>query len=133
MTTANKRHRHSRSAEALEYRGWYALAIWRGKDGLRQQQLARQPLCERCKKAGKITVATVVNHKRPHKGNWQLFADPKNHESACKDHHDGLIQREEARGHEIGADINGRPVDPQHPWNAAPPEPPPPVAYYDGI
>ena len=68
---------------------------------------------------GKITVATVVNHCTPHKGDWHLFVAPDNHESVCKDHHDTLIQREEARGHVIGNAIDGRPVDKNHPWNAA--------------
>ena len=31
--------------------------------------------------------------------------------------HDALIQREEARGYKVGSDIDGRPVDPKHPWN----------------
>ena len=35
----------------------------------------------------------------------------------CKACHDTLVQREEARGYTIGADIDGRPVDPNHPWN----------------
>lgn len=111
------RNVHSRSHQAQAYRGWYNLSIWRGKGGLRQQQLSRQPLCERCKKAGRITPATVVNHRQPHKGDWQLFIDPDNHESACAEHHDTLIQREEARGYQIGCDEAGRPVDPIHPWN----------------
>lgn len=59
----------------------------------------------------------MVNHRKPHKGDWSLFIDPDNHESVCKDHHDTLIQREEARGHVIGCDADGRPVDPSHPWN----------------
>jgi len=106
-----------RSLEAQAYRRWYGLAIWCGDNGLRARQLARQPLCERCRASGRITAATVVNHRIPHKGDWSLFTDPNNHESVCKDHHDGLIQREEARGHVIGSDINGRPMAPDHPWN----------------
>lgn len=109
--------RHHRSPEAEAYRRWYRLAIWRGRNGLRARQLARQPLCERCRKAGRITAATVVNHRKPHKGDWSLFIDPQNHESLCAPHHDGLIQREEASGHAIGCDVDGRPMDPGHPWN----------------
>lgn len=107
---------HHRSDAAQAYRRWYNLKAWRVA---RQSQLARQPLCERCRKAGRITAATVVNHRKAHKGDWSLFIDPGNHESVCVDHHDGLIQREEARGHVIGCDVNGRPVDPEHPWNRA--------------
>jgi hypothetical protein len=106
-----------RSSEAEAYRRWYSLALWRGDRGLRDQQLNREPLCERCKAQGIITAATVVNHRRPHRGDWALFVDPANHESVCKDHHDTLVQREEARGHAIGTGLDGRPVDPEHPWN----------------
>jgi hypothetical protein len=107
---------HSRSAEAQAYRRWYNLKAWRIA---RLAQLARQPLCERCEKAGRITAATVVNHRQPHKGDWALFIDPDNHESLCAAHHDALVQREEARGFIIGSGVDGRPVDPEHPWNAS--------------
>jgi 5-methylcytosine-specific restriction protein A len=104
----------SRSTKAQAYRKWYGLKAW---IYAREIQLAKQPLCERCKATGRITPATVVNHRQPHKGNWKLFIDPTNHESVCAPHHDGLIQKEEARGHRIGSTADGRPVDPMHPWN----------------
>lgn len=105
---------HPRSPEAKAYRRWYNLKAWKVA---RRTHLARQPLCERCEKAGRITAATVVNHRTPHKGDWSLFIDPDNHESLCSPHHDALVQREEARGHVIGCDADGRPTDPAHPWN----------------
>lgn len=89
--------RHLRSAQAQACRGWYNLSIWRGKGGLRQQ-LSRQPLCERCKKAGRITAATIVNYRQPHKGGWSLFVDPDNQESLSALHHDTVAQKDEARG-----------------------------------
>lgn len=106
-----------RSEAARLYRKLYNLPIWRGKHGLRQQQLTKQPLCERCLKAGRITPATVVNHRTPHKGNWSLFIDPNNHESACKPHHDGDIQSEEIHGYSKAIDASGWPVDERHPAN----------------
>ena len=105
---------HHRSPAANKYRGWYALKEWLSA---RRVQLAKQPLCERCLASGHVTRATVVNHRVPHKGNWSRFIDPNNHESTCAPHHDALIQREEARGYKVGSDIDGRPVDPKHPWN----------------
>ncbi|MNR64413.1 hypothetical protein D3C85_1870530 [compost metagenome] len=64
-----------------------------------------------------VTEANVVNHRVKHLGDWVLFIDPENHESVCQQHHDGLIRREEARGYEIGSDIDGRPLASDHPWN----------------
>lgn len=100
-------------------RKFYDLAIWRGPDGLRAQQLRRQPLCERHLAKGQVVAADTVNHRIAHKGDWALFCDPGNHESACKDCHDIVIQAEEARGYAVGCDDQGRPIATDHPWNRA--------------
>jgi 5-methylcytosine-specific restriction protein A len=97
-------------------RRFYDLAIWRGSGGLREQQLQRQPLCERHLARGEVVAANTVNHRKAHKGNWDLFCDPANHESTCKDCHDVIIQGIEARGFEVGCDASGRPIDAAHPW-----------------
>lgn len=104
----------TRSTEAQAYRRWYGLKAWQQA---RAAQLAKQPLCERCKATDRITPATVVNHRQPHKGNWALFISPANHESTCAPHHDRLIQKEEARGYQIGSSVDGRPLATNHPWN----------------
>ena len=44
-----------------------------------------------------------------HKGDPALFFDLGTTETVCKQDHDTLIQREEARGYTIGADADGRP------------------------
>ncbi|MEO4000324.1 HNH endonuclease [Mesorhizobium sp. CAU 1732] len=103
-----------RSPEAAAYHRWYGLKAWKVA---REAQLSGQPLCERCLQSEDVTAAAVVNHRIPHKGDWGLFIDPGNHESICAPHHDSLVRREEKRGYVVGSDINGRPVDPLHPWN----------------
>lgn len=54
-------------------------------------RLRRHPLCE-CPdcQAGKVRVriATVTDHKVPHKGDKALFWDRSNHQSMAKDCHD---------------------------------------------
>lgn len=114
---------HPRSPEAEAYRKLYKDARWCGPRGIRRQALLRDLYtCQRC---GCIVIegnrhdprAAVVNHKRAHKGDPALFFDLANTETVCKADHDTAIQREEARGYRIGSDINGRPLDPQHPWN----------------
>lgn len=95
-----ERQYDQRRNEAQPYRDWYAQAIWRHPlRGLRAQQLARQPLCETClaAKPSRLTVATVVHHKRPHQGDWSLFVDPNNHASVCKLCHDRDLQIAEAK------------------------------------
>ena len=114
---------HHRSAEAHQYRKLYADPRWCGLYGIRSQALKRDLYtCQRCK-CLLVTGnrhhprAAVVNHKKPHKGDENLFFCLENTESVCKTDHDALIQKEEARGYAIGSDLKGRPVDPKHPWN----------------
>ena len=69
-----------------------------------------------CGEAGKVTAATVCDHIEPHKGDpVKFWSGP--FQSLCKAHHDGRKQREEVRGYEVGSGVDGRPVDPGHPWN----------------
>jgi len=48
------------------------------------------PICEckDCKKSGRIIAAEVVDHVIPHKGSYELFWDPNNHQAMSKRHHD---------------------------------------------
>jgi 5-methylcytosine-specific restriction endonuclease McrA len=103
-------------SEHEAYAKLYNTKVWKAN---RRQQLEREPLCYLCLMLGKTVAATVANHKVPHKGDWELFADPDNLESVCKLHHDALIQKQERRGYVVGSDCDGRPRDPDHPWNVA--------------
>lgn len=75
-----------RSPEAQAYRALYRDKRWRGPQGARAQQLAKQPLCEMCLKQGRITAATVCDHIDPRskdseatffKGPFQSLCDAK--------------------------------------------------------
>ena len=50
--------------------------------------LRQHPLCVECRKEGKLTPATVVDHIIPHRGDQRLFWDQSNWQSLCKRHHD---------------------------------------------
>ena len=102
-----------RSPEAQAYRHLYKSTAW--KKG-RIAFLARNPLCKRCLDAKRLTQATVVHHIKPHKGDAALFFSWSNWMALCKPHHDGIVQSEEANGYLKGS-IDGRPRDPNHPWN----------------
>ncbi len=59
----------------------------------------------------RVVLATVVDHKIPHKGDETLFWDRKNWQSLCKPHHDGTKQAMERSGKprlEFGPD--GEPI-----------------------
>lgn len=99
----------------------YKTARWQR---LRRDQLRRHPLCQ-CPICGegkhKITPATVVDHKTPHRGDKRLFFDPANLQSMSKEHHDRFKQSQErgGQGFNRGCDANGWPNDPDHGWNGA--------------
>lgn len=73
------------------YDRWRGNANKRGYDSkwrrYRISFLSSHPFCEECKKKGMITVATVVDHIIPHKGDKKLFWDTKNHQALCESCH----------------------------------------------
>lgn len=62
----------------------------------RAGHLRSHPLCVYCERDGRVTEATVVDHRIPHQGDQTLFWDKTNWQSLCKPHHDGEKQRQEA-------------------------------------
>ena len=63
----------------------------------REQFLRENPLCVVCTAQGVVTVATVVDHITPHRGDQSLFWRRSNWQSLCSTHHSRDKQREEAR------------------------------------
>lgn len=81
----------------------------------RALHLMKFPLCEACKRAGRIEPATVVHHKVPHQGNWVIFLNPENFESLCAPCHDGAAQRSDSCGYDVSVAADGWPKDINHP------------------
>ena len=106
-------------------------AARQGYDGrwrkARAQYLAEHPWCTHCLAEGRLTRATVVDHIVPHRGDRQLFWDERRWSACCKRHHDsktvgdgrwGRPSAGEAKPRRVfGCDVNGMPLDPEHPWN----------------
>ena len=70
-------------------------ALWRKQ---RLAELAEEPLCAECAREGRVAAASVRDHIIPHKGNRELFEDPKNRQSLCKSCHDLKTARERGWG-----------------------------------
>ena len=101
-----------RSTQALAYRHLYRTARWKAE---RAKQLADHPLCAMC--LPRVTAATICDHVDPKdKLDPERFFTGRK-QSLCKEHHDSTKQREEKRGHVIGSDESGAPLNPRHPWN----------------
>lgn len=93
LTTQGKCGQHKKE-ESKRYDSQRGTAHQRGYGGrwvkYRRWFLARRPICEckECKESGRILPATVVDHIKPHKGNYELFWDPNNHQAMAKRCHD---------------------------------------------
>ena len=93
----------------------YKTALWKR---LRLAQLTRDPLCVYCDAMGRVVMAAVVDHIRPHKGDEIKFYNPDNLQSMCAAHHNSTKKREENRDMiTIGGDVYGNPIDKNHHWN----------------
>ncbi len=103
-----------RSPEAALYRVLYKSRAW--QDG-RREFLELHPLCQPCEQQRRTALATVVNHRIPHRGDAVLFWDRTNWQAVCKPCHDGPIQKAEGIGFSPAVDAGGWPTDPKHPSN----------------
>src|SRR4051794_27851302 len=56
----------------------------------RAQYLSLHPLCVMCQP--RVVLATVVDHRTPHKGDEVLFWDQTNWQALCSPHHNGTKQ-----------------------------------------
>lgn len=82
--------------------------------------LRENPLCAECARRGETTLAAVVDHVRPHRGDPELFWDRANWQPLCKSCHDRKTARESGwagrggpRGD--GGSLAGSGVDPAGP------------------
>jgi 5-methylcytosine-specific restriction enzyme A len=88
---------------------------------LRRLKLQVNPLCESCLKQQRIEAATAVDHivavKAP---GGEAYPALDRLMSCCASCHNGKTRIVEQLGAELtvkGCDINGYPLDPNHPWN----------------
>lgn len=86
----------------------YQTARWQR---LRANQLSMQPLCQMCLITEDITPATVVDHKKNHKGDLVLFHDPDNLQSLCKHHHDSAKQMMDHGKQVVTYGVDGYPIE----------------------
>jgi 5-methylcytosine-specific restriction enzyme A len=83
--------------------------------------LSDYPMCAECYRRGRHTLATVVDHIIPHKGDAHLFWDECNWQALCSRCHNLKTANEDgAFGHRPsmrGCDADGMPTSKHHPWN----------------
>lgn len=96
-----------------DWRTWYQLEVWRRR---RRLQLRFEPLCALCyaKKPRKITPATIADHVKSHRGDWNEFRLGKL-QSLCAHCHDSLKKIVDHRGYDPTIGPDGMPTDKRHP------------------
>lgn len=87
-------------------------AEWRK---LRAMVLSSEPLCRHCTARGLTVPATEVDHRDNNPANNELV----NLCPLCKPCHSRKTASDMGHRVSMGCDINGRPLDPNHHWNAA--------------
>ena len=93
---------HNRAAQqAMDAKRGSAAARGYGRrwQKVRLTYLRKHVFCVYCDAEARLTVATVVDHIRPHKGNQALFWDRSNWQALCKRCHDRKTATEGAFGH----------------------------------
>lgn len=83
--------------------------------GRRAVQLQAEPLCAFCLPK-RVTVATVADHVEPHWGDEDKFFNGEL-QSLCDTCHSSTKQQMERSGRVRGCRVDGKPIDPNHPWN----------------
>lgn len=105
-----------RSPEAKHYRKLYNTAAWKRR---RLAQLQAEPFCLFCAAQDRVSEATVADHVVPHRGDLDLFWYGEL-QSLCAPCHDAAKARIESFGYDSAADLDGYPIDPNHPANRRP-------------
>jgi len=73
--------------------------------------LNEYPLCHYCEEAGRVREANVVDHIKPHKGDYELFWNQENWQALCTPCHASVKQIEENGGVGVkGYDDEGYPI-----------------------
>ena len=83
--TAHEEDRLSPAARGYDHRWQKA----------RKRFLQLHPLCEECKRKGRVVLATDVDHIKPHRGDPVLFWDIDNWQALCHSCHSQKTARED--------------------------------------
>ena len=102
------KQRRTGNPAALAYGALYDTPEWRR---LRKAQLAKEPFCRMCARAGRRTKATIADHVIPHRGDVSLFMRGEL-QSLCSVHHKSDKARiEHGRPARTPVGLDGWPVE----------------------
>lgn len=80
-----KAKEYDRERDQTEARQWIHSLRWRKAS---RMFLNEHPICVWCWAKDRDTPATLVDHIKPHNGNYDLFWDQNNWQGLCNPHHE---------------------------------------------
>lgn len=101
----------------------YSTAAWQR---LRKRKLNEAPLCEDCLSRGRFVIAEQVDHIKAIRDGGEPFPSLTGLRALCPSCHSSKTNRLDnphSYGYGTGpkgCDLNGMPLDPDHPWNNEP-------------
>lgn len=90
---ARRNHDRQRGTAAERGYGWR----WRNEyeTGAADTFLKCEPLCRECNWWGRVVGATLVDHRKPHRGDMEWFWNADNWQPLCRDCHNKKTNREQ--------------------------------------
>lgn len=85
---------------------------------LRAEVLAREPLCRMCAARGLVEPATDVDHIHDSRDDYTDDNRIDSLQPLCHECHSIKTARDMGKQVSLGCDVNGIPLDPEHPWHA---------------
>ena len=83
----------------------------------KREHLFLHPLCAECERQGRVRLAVELDHIVPlHQNGPDWDVDPSNAQGLCVPCHREKTVRERGGVPKLGADADGWPLDPNHPW-----------------
>ena len=84
---------------------------------LRALVLAEEPLCRWCLLRGLYVASTDVDHIKDSRDDYSDDNARVNLAALCHECHSLKTARDMGKSVYLGCDLNGMPIDPEHPWN----------------
>ena len=95
----------------VDQRDWYGLGRWKTRASF---QLQQHPLCKHCLDRGLVVEATIADHVKPARGDWNAFWLSAL-QTLCKRCNDSGKKYQEQRGFRSDIGEDGWPTDRNHP------------------
>jgi len=80
-----KSRQYDRERDQTEERKWYHSTRWRKAS---KAFLDENPLCAECLRKGRDTAAYLIDHIKPHNGDYNLFWNQENWQELCNACHE---------------------------------------------